>query len=292
MALAIVSAVCRIAVAEAVRPLYVEGYAARLSYAPGDEVAFHVSTTAQRYSVEIARWAADRKVVWSKSDLPGSEHEVPENASSHGCGWPEAFRVKIPNDWSSGYYAVTFRAADNGGQFAQRNRRTAEGSAFFVVRSANPGRDTKILIQLATNTYNAYNNWGGFSLYSYHAKSKLQGHRVSFDRPTRSQFDRWERHFVAWAEQAGYVIDYAVNSDLELRPELLDGYRLVLSVGHDEYWSAPMRDALEAFIGRGGNVAFFSGNSVCWQVRAEDDGRALTCWKQSYNMDPIFSTLR
>ena len=58
-------------------------------------------------------------------------------------------------------------------------------------------------------------------------------------------------------------------------PEILDGYRLVLSVGHDEYWSAPMRDSLEAFIAKGGNAAFFSGNSVCWQVRSEDDGRAL-----------------
>ena len=48
----------------------------------------------------------------------------------------------------------------------------------------------------------------------------------------------------------------------------------MLSVGHDEYWSAPMRDNLEAFIAKGGNVAFFSGNTCCWQVRSEDDGRA------------------
>ena len=63
----------------------------------------------------------------------------------------------------------------------------------------------------------------------------------------------------------------------------------MLSVGHDEYWSAPMRDHLEEFIGDGGNVAFFSGNTCCWQVRSEDDGRALTCWKQSYNVDPRLS---
>ena len=69
-----------------------------------------------------------------------------------------------------------------------------------------------------------------------------------------------------WAEENGYKIDYAVNSDLEFNPELLDYYRLVLSVGHDEYWSTPMRDNLEAFIADGGNVAFFSGNTCCWQV--------------------------
>jgi hypothetical protein len=49
-----------------------------------------------------------------------------------------------------------------------------------------------------------------------------------------------------------------------------------------------MRDELERFIGEGGNVAFFSGNSVCWQVRPEDDGSALTSWKQWYNLDPVF----
>ena len=54
---------------------------------------------------------------------------------------------------------------------------------------------------------------------------------------------------------------------LEFHPELLKHYKLILSVGHDEYWSAPMRDHLEKFIGDGGNVAFFSGNVCCWQVR-------------------------
>ena len=52
-----------------------------------------------------------------------------------------------------------------------------------------------------------------------------------------------------------------------------------------------MRDHLEAFIARGGNVAFFSGNTCCWQVRSEDNGRALTCWKQWYNQDPVFPTV-
>jgi N,N-dimethylformamidase beta subunit-like, C-terminal len=112
---------------------------------------------------------------------------------------------------------------------------------------------------------------------------------VSFDRPIASQFPTWELHFARWAEKAGYHIDYAVNSDLEFRPEMLKPYRLVLSVGHDEYWSAPMRDHLEKFIAGGGNVAFLSGNVCCWQVRSEDNGRALTSWKQAFRDDPIFA---
>ena len=71
---------------------------------------------------------------------------------------------------------------------------------------------------------------------------------------------------MQWAERAGYQVDVAVNADLEQRPEIVDGYPLVVSVGHDEYWSWGMRDTAEAYIAGGGNVAFLSGNSVCWQV--------------------------
>ena len=268
--------------------LTVEGYTDRLSYQPGEIVAFHVSTTAQKYNMEVRRLGAESTVVYTANDLPGAAHPIPEDASSHGCRWPVAHRLTIPVDWTSGYYNVRLRVQDSGGAYVGRNHRTAEVDLFLIVRPAEPGQRTPILIQLTTNTYNAYNNWGGGSLYGFHGRAGLQGHRVSFDRPLAGQFRRWELPFVSWAERNGYVLDYCANSDLEFHPELLDHYRLVLSVGHDEYWSAPMRDHLEAFIARGGNVAFLSGNTCCWQVRSEDDGRALTSWKQWFNMDPVF----
>jgi hypothetical protein len=196
----------------------------------------------------------------------------------------------VPEAWRSGYYNVRLRAADNGGKYVGRNRRTAEVDLFFIVRPSRPGKDASILLQLCTNTYNAYNNWGGSSLYAFHGRANLQGHRVSFDRPMAGQLRQWELPFVSWAERNGYTLDYCANSDIEFRPELLKSYKLVLSVGHDEYWSTPMRDHLEAYIGGGGNVAFLSGNTCCWQVRSEDEGRALTCWKQWYNLDPVFPT--
>ena len=257
---------------------YVLGYPAQLSYLPGEEVAFHFSTSEKSISMVIERIGAKVEKLSERAGIAGKAHRIPDRASSHGCNWPVAFRLKIPADWKSGYYQATLSVAGN----------QAKSTLFFVVRSKAPGKNSKILFQLATNTYNAYTNWGGHSLYSYHDRDGLQGHRVSFHRPIRSQFGNWELHFVRWAEANGYAIDYAVNNDLEFHPEILSQYRLVLSVGHDEYWSAPMRDNLEKFIADGGNVAFFSGNTCCWQVRSEDKGAALTCWKQWYNLDPIF----
>lgn len=271
-----------------VRSLYVEGYADQLSYQPGDTIKFHVSTTAASWSLEISRLGAETEKKFEKSELPGAAHPIPANASSHGCRWPAAFSLQIPEAWRSGYYEAVLRVADRGGEFVGRNRRTAESRLFFVVRSSQPGRNARILLQLSTNTYNAYNNWGGHSLYAFHARNKLQGTRVSFERPLEGQFRNWELPFIAWAERNGYALDYAVNSDLEFRPELLKRYKLILSVGHDEYWSAPMRDHLEDYIKQGGNVAFFSGNTYCWQVRSEDQGRALLSYKQAYILDPLF----
>lgn len=270
--------------------LYIEAYSDQLSYQAGDQVQLHVSTTAKNYALAIARLGEETTPVKSIPKIKGAAHPIPENASSHGCQWPVSYKFKIPDDWRSGYYEATLKVQDQGGPYVHRNDRTATTRLFFIVRSATPGKNSSILLQLATNTYSAYNNWGGSSLYAYHGRAGLQGHRVSFDRPLAGFFRKWELPFVAWAERNGYEIDYAANSDLEHRPEILKNYQLVLSVGHDEYWSTPMRDHLESFIQEGGNVAFFSGNSICWQVRSEDDGRALTSWKQWYNWDPKFRT--
>ncbi len=276
--------------AQDARPLFIEGYAGRASYAPGEDLTLHVSSGGAAYSVEIARWGAKRDVVWKSDPTDGKEQPVPEDASSMGCKWPVSVRLAIPADWKTGYYHVTLRTRDGGGKYTQRGVRSAEASCFFVLRSAKPGGGSKVLLQLSTNTYNAYNNWGGFSLYAYNGRGGNQGHRVSYERPPASQFATWEQPFVDWAERNGIELEYCANPDLEFHPQLLAAYRLVLSVGHDEYWSAPMRDHLEKFIGDGGNVAFFSGNTCCWQVRSEESGQALACWKQNFHSDPVYGS--
>ena len=269
--------------------LFVEGYTGRVSYSPGEELSLHFSTSATTVAVEIVRLGVKPETVWSAKNIPGRQQSVPIDASSQGCKWPVSTKIPLPKTWRSGYYQVQFKVRDGGGVFTRRGSRTAEGTCFFILKAEVPGATSKILLQLSTHTYNAYNNWGGFSLYAFNGRGGNQGHRVSFERPPLSQFSNWEQPFVEWAERSGISLEYASNGDLESHPELLKAYRLVLSVGHDEYWSAPMRKTLEGFIGDGGNVAFFSGNTCCWQVRNEEGGRALTCLKQNYHSDPVYS---
>ena len=258
---------------------FIFAYANQQSYASGEEITFCISSSFKKVDLKIERQGLKASKVFEETQIPSTLQPIPDRASSEGCGWEASFRLLIPEDWSSGVYIAEFSDASN----------TSKEQVLFVVRAGAEKRN-KILLQLATNTYNAYTNWGGHSLYSYHDRDGLQGHRVSFQRPLDLQFSKWELPFVRWAEEEDFQIDYAVNSDLEFHPEILRDYQLVLSVGHDEYWSSAMRDHLEQFIAKGGNVAFFSGNTCCWQVRSEDDGQALTCWKQWYNMDPLYRT--
>ena len=104
--------------------LFIEAYPDKQSVAPGDELQLHTSTTANDYSLEIARLGGERVVVFQKSKIPGGgAHPIPENASSNGCNWSVSFRMTVPADWTTGYYQATFRVADSGGKFVGRNRR-------------------------------------------------------------------------------------------------------------------------------------------------------------------------
>lgn len=265
--------------------LFLQGYTDRSSYLPGERIAFHLSSNAQKFQLEFARIGAEREVVETVRGIDGREHPIPEDSSSHGCRWPVGFEFEIPSDWRTGYYEITPYLDEQDENGARR-----EGKVIpLVVRSSAPGETNRILLQLSTNTSNAYNNWGGYSLYAYNGRDNVQGRRVSYERPQDVFARMWEVDFIRWAEKNGYGLDYAVNNDLEFHPDILPHYRLVLSVGHDEYWSSPMRDHLEAFIAKGGNVAFFSGNTCCWQVRNEEGGKAMTCWKQAFTEDPLYN---
>ena len=125
----------------------VEGYTGMVSYAPGEELTLHVSTAAPTFSFEIARLGAKSESVLKKDAIPGAKHPTPENASSYGCGWPASLKLPIPADWNSGYYHVTLSAGES------------KSSCYFVLRESPDALEpAPILLELATNTYNAYNN--------------------------------------------------------------------------------------------------------------------------------------
>jgi hypothetical protein len=308
----------------------VAGYCWPQSAAAGERVALHVASPGGRpVDVEVARVGAERTVVVHEQGIDAGAHPVPLDAAQQGCGWPAAFALDVDPAWRSGYYEVVLEVDVDG-----KRRRS---HAFFVVRPPTGRPTAPILLALSTNTWHAYNDFGGRNLYSggtqvslqrplspgYLHKPPGQGRRVTVLHPPDPQMTAhvgylrlnhlspwagsagwpdWELPFLAWAEREGYRVDVVTNADLDHHPQLLAdhggaGYRLFLSVGHDEYWSSPMRDTVEGFIARGGNAAFFSGNTSFWQVRLEDptpEGPAATMvgYKGMFKQDPVFGTDR
>lgn len=49
-------------------------------------------------------------------------------------------------------------------------------------------------------------------------------------------------------------------------------------VEHDEYWTAQMRDTVDAYVDEGGKVMRLAGNFM-WQIRLEDNGQRQVAHK-------------
>ena len=271
-------------------------------------IALHVSTTASHFGVEVVRQGAADEPVFQTSGIEGVEHVVPDDAGSAGCGWPATLEIDT-SGMRTGFHLVRVRGDDG-----------EEAEAFFVVRPTEP--TSRALLVLSTSTWAAYNDWGGPSYYTGGQVSSLERPlpKGFLARPTPERLRSarigelppgevgaalksgisfwivsagwagWEHLFVQWAEREGIAFDFAVSHDLEAVPGLLDPYDLYVSVGHDEYWSAGMRDAVESFVDGGGNAAFFSGNTSFWQIRNEDGGRRQVSYKMDLEADPCFAS--
>jgi len=121
---------------------------------------------------------------------------------------------------------------------------------------------------------------------------------VSFRRPYNEEpgviwpkWQHWEVPLLRWLARQGIPVEVCAATDLHKdqanHTNRLGNYRLLVSVGHDEYWSKEMRDNVETFTKRGGNVAFFSGN-VCWfQIRFDLNVTRQICYKDA-GFDPFY----
>jgi hypothetical protein len=281
----------------------IRAYPRTASVRPGEAVTLHVSTDRPRFRIELYRQGATLEHV---SDLgPFDGVDVPTGPPDQDWGWP-AYTFDAPANWRSGAYVAMCVEIDADGSEHPPDRATTFGTsakALFVVRSAQPGANARILYKISTNTFHAYNGTGYGSLYAEAVWSRQRhqvGFKVTMRRPgggaggdvepgdpldahapesRRQTFAHWDAAFVAWLEQAGYVLDYCTDLDLHQDPGLLGPYALLLSTGHDEYWTEGMRDHVDAFVADGGNVAYFSGNISHWRIHLVDNDTAIVCAK-------------
>ena len=261
----------------------IQAYASATSIVPGQHIDFLVSydhsTSSSDFTIDFYRIEAPELHLGQRNGRADA-YATPVDYNYSGCQWPPGYSLQVPEDWTSGVYRAHFTGSSGD-----------TTDVLFVVKAAAPGTTSKVLLALAVNTYQAYNEWGGSSLYS-----APRSVTVTFDRPGDHMGflkNFGEHSFISWAESNNIALEYCTSVDLHANPEILDRYQLLVSVGHDEYWSKEMRDVVEAFIANGGNVAFFSGNVCWWQVRFENNNRRMVCYKSDENPatpDPLIQT--
>ena len=286
------------------------GFADDISVNVGQTVNFKINTSAKTYTMDIYRMGyyggnGARKVasVTPSVQLPQKQPACVTDSTTNlvDCGnWAVSASWQVPTTATSGIYFVLLTRTDTQGQ----------NHIVFVVRNDN-GKSA-LLFQTSDETWEAYNEWQpssdstpdpttvGHSLYGPTGAFDItnRAYKVSYNRPfhTRDFQEEslsWvfgaEYPMVRWLEANGYDVSYFTSVDAARNGSMITNHKIFLSVGHDEYWSAPKRASVQAALAAGINLAFFSGNETFWKTRWENsiDGsstpyRTLVCYKETY----------
>ncbi|MDX6351749.1 MAG: hypothetical protein QOF84_6539 [Streptomyces sp.] len=273
----------------------IEGYADRVSVLTGEAVRLFVSTTSRTFRVEAFRmgWygGAQARRVWACESLPGQEQPVPEaqgpTRTVSAAAWRPAARISTTG-WPEGAYL--FRLTADAG--AQR---------YVPLTVRSPETAGRVVLVNAVATWQAYNAWGGRSLYhGPGGKSDYAGRSlaVSCDRPYDGDgaalFLTYEQPAIALAESLRLPLAYVTNMDLDREPHLLADARAVISLGHDEYWTPAMRERVTGARDAGANLAFLGANACFRRIRVEPtahgDRRRVVCYKTDWPHDPLYGS--
>jgi hypothetical protein len=277
----------------------IQGFATSISVNKGETEYFKVDTNAATFSLDIYRLGyyggmGARKVA-TLSNVPGKNQPNCLTDGATGlvdCGnWSVSAGWTVPTTATSGIYIAKIKRTG-----------TSTGSHIaFIVRDDTA--HAPVLFQTSDTTWQAYNTWGGNSLYvGGPGMNPGRAYKVSYNRPftTRetSSVD-WlfnaEYPMVRFLESNGYNVSYISGADVDrIGATELKRHTVFLSVGHDEYWSGGQRSNVEAARDAGVNLAFLSGNEVYWKTRWETsiDGsgtgyRTLVCYKETHNNGPL-----
>lgn len=263
------------------------GYADHVSVLAGDPLRLYVTTTAPSFTVRAFRlgwYGGDRaRLVWASSSVPGrvqaaavtdadgmvTTHWAP-STTVDTVGWPEGTYLLLLTD--------------------------SRGLKKYVPLTVRSGSVVGRLVLLnAVTTYQAYNAWGGHSLYDVPAPNfRTRSSRVSFDRPYEGNGARiitqYEQPVIAEAERDDLPLAYLTSMELDADPQALDGALGLVSMGHDEYWTVGMRRTATTARDAGTNLAFLGANAVYWRIRLEPSAlgsdRVVVGYKSAVS-DPV-----
>lgn len=271
-------------------------FARATSLARGEPLLLAVACD-RAYAVEVWRagWYGRPGLMRCVSATRGGSRDPNRNLSSGRvradrktgelrCSWTTTDVVPT-DDWQTGMYLVNVRSDDG------RDTQTV-----VSVRDDNSTSD--VLYVSSTATWQAYNGWGGRSLYDFnsHGSATLaatpRAVAVSFDRPYDNAVApssnwplRTELALVTWLERLGYDVAYSDDASIGRHAPSLPRHRAIVIGQHSEYWDDAARRAVETALSQGVSVCSLSSNTCFWKVRYDEGGRRLVCYKTIENGD-------
>lgn len=305
--------------------LEIYGYCSELSYGAGETVKLHITTTAPTFDIEIYRDGPELETVYKKSGIKGRFTKTPLDCYEKGCNWPVLHEFKVPSQWRSGFYIILLSVEKDGEKkraeagFVLRGNKKAKIAYLLTTctwQAYNSWGGANHYWGIAGEKGDAASPvlsfkrpWErGFLLappnfpYTTTVRDRLRFEKEA-DFISTEGFTNWpfmmgfgamsgsagwaldNRPFAIWAEENDYEMEYLDQTDLDKGPGVLEGYDVVIITAHDEYWSWDQRDALDAFLEKGGKLARFAANML-WQVRIED-GKQV-CYKTAADdLDPV-----
>jgi len=283
-----------------------QGFATDISVNAGQTISFKINSgNSNSYSIDIYRMGyyqglGARKVasISPSVSLPQSQPACLTDTSTGliDCGnWAVSASWNVPSGAVSGIYFARLAASTS-----------VVSQIVFVVR--NDASHSDILLRTDDTTWVAYNDYGGNNVYyGSTGSSNGRAYKVSYNRPfnLRSEGAGYgtsnfvfygEYPMVRWLESNGYDVSYSTAVDLVRFPNLPKNHKILLTAGHDEYWSNEMRAATQGARDAGVNLANFTGNEDFWKTRWESSldsshtaNRTLVTYKETLDnkvLDP------
>jgi hypothetical protein len=274
------------------RPEAMLGYAGQASVLPGEDITLYASTTARSFRVNAYRmgwYGGDQaRLVFQSASTRGHRQSQPaliQPTRTIEADWGPSLTIPT-DDWPAGSYLLRMDSESGAQRYVP-----------ITVRSAST--EGKLVIKNCTETWQAYNTWGGYDLYNGPGGTADYGNRslaVSLDRPYDANgaymFLWHEQKFIALAERSGLPLAYTTSMDIDADPNLLQNAAALLSPGHDEYWTPPERTNVTAARDAGVNLAFLGANCMFRRTRLArtrlGPRRLIICYKTSYLQDPMY----
>ena len=237
-----------------------DGYVDKLSVHVGDSLTVFINAHKEKDDFVLRLYDLKGNAVARYKVAVAPQEKRKDKPWENGFGYKPTLKIKVP-PLKSGVYLWNDEIP-------------------FVVKSTK----AKIIVVYSSNTENAYCNAGGKSLYAFNSTEKKPAAIVSFHRPI--PLPRHSEAFLKWFAKQNYSdVGYITDSDMDDYDEIKKA-KLLMIVGHSEYWTLEARRNFDRFVDEGKNALVLSGNTMWWQVRYNHNQQQLIAYKDYPDPEP------